>query len=117
MTRECHVRFCERPGVRLPGSTRPHELHRTCHPRLALNLDVSLCQSVTPLNLNSAAHKSRLCMSTSTNGSFFRAWFVYVKNQVFFVAANNFLISSLLKTWRDRFWPISAPKRSVSSVR
>ena len=23
MTRECHVRFCERLGVRLPGATLP----------------------------------------------------------------------------------------------
>ena len=29
MTRECHVRFCERLGVRLPGATLPTETQRT----------------------------------------------------------------------------------------
>jgi hypothetical protein len=28
MTRECHVRFCERLGVKLPGATLPTETIR-----------------------------------------------------------------------------------------
>jgi hypothetical protein len=31
MTRECHVRFCERLGVRLPGATLPTGTRKVVH--------------------------------------------------------------------------------------